>query len=59
MHASIIVVDKDVALIRRFSRRKCMPKVGGRDALIDLARSTLIDARPARTQAHMFQRGCQ
>jgi len=54
MHASINVADKDVAFIRRFSRRKCIPKVGGRDALIDLARSTLIDARPGRTQAHMF-----
>ena len=54
MHASIEVADKDVAFIRRFSRRKCIPKVGGRDALIDLARSTLMDARPGRKQAHMF-----
>jgi len=54
MHASIKVADKDVTFIRRFSRRQCLPKVGGRDALIDLARSTLMDARPGRTQAHMF-----
>jgi len=54
MHASIKVADKDVAFIRRFSRRKCIPKVGGRDSLIDLARSTLIDARPGRKQAHIF-----
>ena len=54
MHASIKVAYKDVAFIRRFSRRKCIPKVGGRDSLIDLARSTLIDARPGRKQAHIF-----
>ena len=54
MHASIKVADEDVAFIRRFSRRKCIPNVGGRDSLIDLARGTLMDARPGRTQAHMF-----
>jgi hypothetical protein len=55
MHASITVADEGVAFIRRFSRRKCIPNVGGRDSLIDLARSTLTkDARPGRTQAHMF-----
>ena len=59
MRASMKVADANVAFIWKFSCRKCIPNVGGRDSLIDLARSTLMDARTWKDAGSHVPRGCQ